>query len=49
MFCVKANGANGCSWFPECGNNADCGCISKHLGSECSCEQQGQFARVTCR
>ncbi|HEX2882618.1 MAG TPA: hypothetical protein VHO25_24025 [Polyangiaceae bacterium] len=49
MFCVKSGGGAGCSWFPECGNNADCGCIDKHLASGCRCEKQGQFARVTCQ
>jgi hypothetical protein len=49
MFCIKSAGNTGCSWFPECGNNADCGCISKHIGSGCRCEAQGQFARVTCQ
>jgi hypothetical protein len=49
MFCIKSGANTGCSWFPECGNNADCNCISKHIGSNCRCEAQGQFARVTCQ
>jgi len=49
MFCVSASkGSPGCSWFPQCGRNDDCGCISKHIGNGCRCEKRGNAVQVSC-
>ncbi|HTM43461.1 MAG TPA: hypothetical protein VL137_00825 [Polyangiaceae bacterium] len=48
MFCVEGKDGAGCSWLPDCGSNDQCGCINKHLGSGCHCEQADKAVRVRC-
>ncbi|MCA9593512.1 MAG: hypothetical protein KC776_09390 [Myxococcales bacterium] len=36
----KATGGAACSWLPECAADASCGCVTKVLGSDCSCTEK---------
>jgi hypothetical protein len=38
-----------CSWLPECGKQAQCGCIAKALGGGCACEEAGGGPHVRCK
>ncbi|MEZ4221895.1 MAG: hypothetical protein R3B13_13260 [Polyangiaceae bacterium] len=36
----QAPGGPACSWLPECAAEPTCACLSKSLGSECSCSEK---------
>lgn len=48
-YCAAApDGALACAWVPEC-PKPTCACVTRALGSSCSCEEQGGAPHVTCR
>jgi hypothetical protein len=44
----NAKGGTGCSWLPDCATNPTCRCLTKVLGSECSCNEDAGGPRVSC-
>ncbi|MGC4093392.1 MAG: hypothetical protein QM756_36960 [Polyangiaceae bacterium] len=44
-----ASGGAACSWLPGCGAKASCACVSKNLGSSCSCSEDGGGPHVSCK
>ena len=45
----SAKGGAACGWLPQCAQKASCGCLTKVLGSVCSCSEQGSGLHVTCK
>ena len=45
----SAKGGAACGWLPQCAEKSSCGCLTKVLGSGCSCAEQGNGLRVTCK
>jgi hypothetical protein len=45
----SASGSPACSWLPDCGKKPDCACVSKTLGSACSCAEEGGGPHVKCK
>lgn len=45
----SAQGGPACSWLPQCGKKADCACVSKALGSGCSCAEEGGGPHAKCK
>jgi hypothetical protein len=43
----KVNGGS-CSWLVECAQKPSCGCITKVLGSQCKCREEGGGLKVAC-
>ncbi|MEO8903408.1 MAG: hypothetical protein ABI488_14445 [Polyangiaceae bacterium] len=45
----SAKGGAACGWLPQCVQKPSCGCLTKVLGSACSCSEQGSGLHVTCK
>jgi len=45
----SAPGGAACAWIQECPGEPSCPCLTKVLGSSCSCEQAPSGPFVTCR
>jgi hypothetical protein len=45
----SAKGGAACGWLPQCAEKSSCGCLTKVLGSGCSCAEQGNGLHVTCK
>jgi hypothetical protein len=45
----SAQGGAACSWLPACGKKPDCACVSKVLGSACSCAEEGGGPHTKCK
>ncbi|MFZ5897557.1 MAG: hypothetical protein ACOY0T_41290 [Myxococcota bacterium] len=45
----SVSGGAACSWLPGCGAKASCACVSKNLGSDCSCSEESGGPHVTCK
>ena len=45
----SAKGGAACGWLPQCAQKSSCGCLTKVLGSACSCSEQGSGLHVTCK
>jgi hypothetical protein len=45
----SAKGGPACGWLPQCAQKSSCGCMTKVLGSGCSCSDQGSGLHVTCK
>lgn len=43
----KVNGGS-CSWLAECAQKPSCGCVTKVLGSQCKCREEGGGLKVAC-
>lgn len=44
----KAAGGPACSWLPACAKKASCDCVTKTLGSSCSCNAENGGIYVDC-
>ena len=44
----KAPGGPACSWLPACAKQASCSCVTKTLGSGCSCNAENGGVYVDC-
>jgi hypothetical protein len=38
----------GCSWLPECAEEATCSCVENALGEGCTCEERDGGVHVAC-
>jgi len=48
-YCATApDGAQACAWVPEC-PKPSCACVTRALGSGCSCSESGGAPQVTCQ
>ena len=45
----SAKGGPACGWLPQCAQKSSCGCLTKVLGSACSCTEQGSGLHVACK
>ena len=45
----SAKGGAACGWLPQCTEKSSCGCLTKVLGSGCSCAERGNGLHVTCK
>ncbi len=44
----KAAGGPACSWLPDCAKQVSCDCVTKTLGSGCSCNADNGGVYVDC-
>ncbi|MEO7035534.1 MAG: hypothetical protein ABI548_16525 [Polyangiaceae bacterium] len=45
----SAKGGAACGWLPQCVQKVSCACLTKVLGSACSCSEQASGLHVTCQ
>jgi hypothetical protein len=45
----SAKGGPACGWLPQCAQKSSCGCLTKVLGTACSCNELSHGLHVTCQ